>query len=112
MIDFQEIRDEGEKITDSSTQDRKEEFELPQQRVSGCSFVRVYTYPLAVAAEFFIGDNTVNLGIQGVVASQADIGAGMDLGAKLPDQYIARPDNLAAEFFDAAPLTGTVAAVS
>ena len=75
------------------------------------SFYRINAHPFAVFTEFLIGDNAVNLGIEGIITTQAHIGAGMNSGAELTDQDIAGPDNLAAESFYSTPLGITVSAV-
>ena len=72
---------------------------------------RINAHPFAIFAELLIGDDTVNHGIEGIITTQTDIGAGMNSGAELPDENIAGPDHLAAESFHPAPLGITVSAV-
>ena len=71
----------------------------------------IHTHPLAIAAEWFIFDDAVNLGKQGIILAAADIFPGMDPGAELADEDVAGPDILPAEPLYSAPLTSTVAAV-
>src|SRR5258708_20893497 len=57
-------------------------------------------------------DDAVDGGEEGVVAADADILAGIHLGAALADQDVARQDLLAAETLDAQPLARGIAAVA
>src|SRR5882757_6833579 len=57
-------------------------------------------------------DDAVDGGEKGVVAADADILAGVHLGAALPDQDVAGQDLLAAEAFYAQPLARGIAAVT
>ena len=57
-------------------------------------------------------DDAVGGGEQGVVAADADILAGVHLGAALADQDVARQDLLAAEALHAQPLAAGIAAVA
>jgi len=75
------------------------------------SFYRINAHSFAVFPELLIGDNPINLGIEGIITSQAHIGARMNSGAELAYQDIAGPDNLAAESFYSTPLGITVSAV-
>ena len=56
--------------------------------------------------------DAVGGGEQGVVAADADILAGIHLGAALTDQDVARQDFLAAEALHAEPLAVGIAAVA
>src|SRR6185369_12523280 len=58
------------------------------------------------------GDLAVGLGEQGMVLADADIGAGMELGAALADQHVARDHELIAEPLHAQALAGGIAAVA
>src|SRR5215510_14588860 len=58
------------------------------------------------------GHPAVRLGEQGVVLADADIGAGMELGAALADQDVARDHDLIAELLHAQALAGGIAAVT
>src|SRR5690348_9342275 len=58
------------------------------------------------------GDPTIRLGEQGVVLADADIGAGMELGAALAHEDVAGEDELIAEPLHAQPLAGGIAAVA
>src|SRR5207237_1675621 len=63
----------------------------------------------AAAAELH---RAVHGGEDRVVAAHADIGAGVKLGAALAHDDVAGQDDLAAEFLDAEPFAGAVAAVA
>lgn len=65
----------------------------------------------ALFAERLILHDTVDLGIDGPVAADADIGAGMDPRAALADEDGAGLDDLTAEALDAASLAVAIATV-
>ena len=67
---------------------------------------------LVLAGIFFKLHNPVNEGEKRIVLAHADVGAGMDLGAVLPHQDVARQNRLAAELLHAEPLTGAVASIA
>ena len=75
-------------------------------------FDGIHRNSLSVLAKRFVRDRAVDHGKQGVVAAATDVDAGVDDRAQLADQNIAGPDDLAAEPFDATPLSGAVAAVA
>ena len=75
-------------------------------------FDGIHRNSLSVLAKRFVRDRAVDHGKQGVVAAATNIGAGMNDCAQLADQDIASPDDLAAEPFDASPLSGAVAAIA
>ena len=82
-----------------------------KKRISG---LRNHAHPglgFPLPGVLFELDFPVRLGKQGVVPAHTHIRPGMDLGPQLPDQYVAGPDLLTAETFDAPPLTNTVPAV-
>src|ERR1700743_1086273 len=58
------------------------------------------------------GGPALGLWDQGVVLADADIGAGMELGAALADQHVAGEHELVAEALHAQPLAGGIAAVA
>jgi hypothetical protein len=76
-----------------------------------CGSDRINAHPFAIFAEFLIGYNAVNLGVEGIITAQTHIGAGMNSGAELTDKDIAGLDHLAAESFYPTPLGITVSAV-
>src|SRR3989304_1416115 len=57
-------------------------------------------------------DGPFDEGEQGVIASDADIAAGVPFRAALPGQNVPRNDRLAAELFDSQPLGMRLAAVA
>src|ERR1700688_1450997 len=57
-------------------------------------------------------DLALGQGKERVVAADADIGAGVEFGAALAHEDVARDDDLAAELLDAEPPAGGVAAVA
>ena len=48
---------------------------------------------LTILAQTLEADNTVGLGKQRVIAADADVGAGVDVGAALADQDVAARTN-------------------
>src|ERR1043165_8932102 len=66
----------------------------------------------AAAGAGMEGPPAVRLGEQGVVLADADVGAGMELGAALADQDVARDHDLVAELLHAQALAGGIAAVT
>ena len=66
---------------------------------------------LAVPAQALKADNTAGLGVQGIVAAAAHVDAGVDVGAALTDQNIARQDVLAVSTLGAQALALAVAAI-
>jgi hypothetical protein len=71
----------------------------------------IYAYSLAVTPEFFIGNNTINFCIKGIITAKSDIGAGMYLGAQLAHKDISCLYDLAAESFHTSSLTYAVTSV-
>ena len=65
----------------------------------------------AVAANTFKFDSSVNQSEKGVIAADADVFTGMDVGAALPDKDVAGEDRLAVGALDAQPLGLGVTAV-
>jgi hypothetical protein len=75
-------------------------------------FVGINADPFTITAKIFIGHNSVNLGIKGIIPPKTDISAWMYFGAQLTNKDISCLDNLAAKPFDTTPLPYTVPSVS
>src|SRR3954469_11489989 len=82
------------------------------RRRSSSRFGRLHRDGGAAAGAGVEGHPAVRLGEQGVVLADADIGAGVELGAALTDQDVARDHDLIAELLHAQALAGGIAAVT
>src|SRR5579883_1239241 len=86
--------------------------EAPSPASGTASAGRLHRDVGAAAAALLEGHLAIDEGEEGVVAPHADIAAGMELGAALAHQDVARHHGLAAEVLDAEPASRGVAAVA
>ena len=57
-------------------------------------FVFINAYTLIAAVLSLETDDAVDLGVKGIILTDTDVGAGMEMSTALPDENIAREDEL------------------
>ena len=78
--------------------------ESPFKTYLACDFLGVNADALAAAVLRLEAQNAVNLCEQGIILTDANVGAGMEMSAALPDEDIARKHELTVRTLRSEPL--------
>jgi len=72
----------------------------------------INAYPFSILAKSLVFNNPVHHGEQGIITTEANIGARMDLGAQLTNQDIPGPNHLTAKTLYTTSLARAISTVS